>query len=378
MKTKILTVAVVAILGLTAAAVIVNLDGNDEDESRGGLYDLGALVLNVDMGGVTASPKMIDTLEYLYTEVYGETLHSADDFTMDDLMTDQDFWDEYCDYESIITENEDGTYEVITTFREGTSTVNLEEADRMLSTSTMYMTTVYYLICDKFNVEPYSAEALTNVNLVNEFQKIVAGGTTLSYIENQTELFDYFDSDVYLEGSNSVRNYDHETLGEHVRELLERDPEAKIIFVGSGTSMTASDIDGITDIVDTQGGEAAIFASASNIKDTFGNIEMLATVLGYKENVEDIIQDLQKRLYAVYLSLQEQEDTHKVYWESSGGTAIRDRGMSAALMSFMGWDTSLLGMGAVDLETLLYEQPDIMIFYSNDTREDDVKMRIAT
>lgn len=88
-----------------------------------------------------------------------------------------------------------------------------------------------------------------------------------------------------------------------------------------------------------------------------------------------MIQDLQERLYKIYYSLQNTEETHKIYWETYDGTSVRLSGMSGEIVDFFGWDDSLVTGGEVDTETILMEKPDILIFYTNDQRSDDEKMR---
>ena len=65
MNTKqIATIAAVIVIIVAAAAVAV-ISQNNGGEKKGGLYTLDADVVEVTMGGITASPKIVDSIESL-------------------------------------------------------------------------------------------------------------------------------------------------------------------------------------------------------------------------------------------------------------------------------------------------------------------------
>ena len=73
MNGKIIAIAAVVVLVAAGVGVgVYALNNNDKDEKTGGLYDLKADVLYVDMGGMSSTPKMAETIEYMYEEVYGK------------------------------------------------------------------------------------------------------------------------------------------------------------------------------------------------------------------------------------------------------------------------------------------------------------------
>ncbi|MDR3074494.1 MAG: hypothetical protein LBU30_00450 [Candidatus Methanoplasma sp.] len=371
-KRKLIAVFAVIVIVIAAAAAAVALK-SDSDKKTGGLYALDAQIISVDMGGITATPKMVTSIEELYEKAYGDYVRTG--FTIDDVKADSEFWNKYCNYDSVITINQDGSRTVTIETQSGEREITIDGvADSMLSMGTIYMTTVYYYLCQKYGEEPYSSGAFNNSGLKEEFQRVVAGGTSLAYVESQTELREYFDTGKYLDaGQNTIGNYDMETLGRDVKSLA--DAGRNVILVGSGKSVSDSSYDAIRKVVLTQGGLEAVFVTATSIKDAFANIECLGYLLGYGEYSEELIEDLQVRLYTVYYSIQQHTESHKVYWETYAGSSIRATGMSANVMEFMGWDTSLLNNSEIDTETLLKEKPDIIIFYTNDTRSMDAKMR---
>ena len=373
MNTKqIATIAAVIVIIVAAAAVAV-ISQNNGGEKKGGLYTLDADVVEVTMGGITASPKIVDSIESLYSDIYGEL--TDDTLTIEDAMADTAFWEKYCTYEPMITDNGDGTYTVVSTDGKNPVEIELGVMDKMISTSTIYLTTIYYLVCMKYGETPYSDEALANEELVAEYQRVVAGGTTLDYIGTNTELRDYFDADRYIDGgANTLSNYETETLAQNIKDAS-ADGSKTVLIASGGMRASSVDLPFIDRTVRAAGGQAGIFLSVTDIPQAFASIELLGYLFGYGEYVEPMIQDLQERLYKVYYSLQNTEETHKIYWETYDGTSVRLSGMSGEIVDFFGWDDSLVTGGEVDTETILMEKPDILIFYTNDQRSDDEKMR---
>ena len=373
MNTKqIATIAAVIVIIVAAAAVAV-LSQSNGGEKKGGLYTLDADVVEVTMGGITASPKIVDSIESLYSDIYGELTDDA--LTIEDAMADTAFWEKYCTYEPMITDNGDGTYTVVSTDGKNPVEIELGVMDKMISTSTIYLTTIYYLVCMKYGETPYSDEALANEELVAEYQRVVAGGTTLDYIETNTELRDYFDANRYIDGgANTLSNYETETLAQNIKDAS-ADGSKTVLIASGGMRASSVDLPFIDRTVRAAGGQAGIFLSVTDIPQAFASIELLGYLFGYGEYVEPMIQDLQERLYKVYYSLQNTDETHKIYWETYDGTSVRLSGMSGEIVDFFGWDDSLVTGGEVDTERILMEKPDILIFYTNDQRSDDEKMR---
>lgn len=254
-------------------------------------------------------------------------------------------------------------------------TLQLQKCDRLVGTSTIYMTTIYYLLCEKYEEKPYSAEALANKDLVNEFQFVVAGGTPLKYIQEHTELGDYFDKSKYYEGNSaSLRSYEKETMMQNVADAVS-DKNYRVLFMGSyvGNSKMAADYTQVREDVKSAGAVEAIFPSTTDFKTSFAGIELVAYLFGYEKYVDGLISDLQTQLYDVYVTVQEKEDPsdQKVcYWESGSGKSVKMKGMAGSIIEFLGWKSLYSKATAQDTEAIIAAQPDIIIFYTNDTRSD--------
>ena len=278
MNTKQIAVIAVVIVIIVAAAAVA-LMPRDGGEKKGGLYTLDADVVEVTMGGITASPKIVDSIESLYSDIYGDLVD--DTLTIEDAMADTAFWDKYCTYEPMITDNGDGTFTVVSTDGKNPVEIELGVMDKMISTSTIYLTTIYYLVCMKYGETPYSEEALANEALVAEYQRVVAGGTTLDYIRTNTELRDYFDADKYIDGgANTLSNYETETLAQNIKDAGS-DGSNVVLIASGGMRASSVNLPLVDETVRAAGGQAGIFLSVTDIPEAFASIELLGYLFGY-------------------------------------------------------------------------------------------------
>ncbi len=109
MSRKLIAILAVIIV-VVAAVAAVYLNGDDKnEEKKGGLYALNATVIGLDMGGMSGTPKMIDTLEQMYHAVYGDFAPGAEKLTLDDAKADTKFWSTYCTFDHLASVNSDGT-----------------------------------------------------------------------------------------------------------------------------------------------------------------------------------------------------------------------------------------------------------------------------
>jgi ABC-type Fe3+-hydroxamate transport system substrate-binding protein len=274
--------------------------------------------------------------------------------------------------------NIDGSITYSTVTDEGKTNVTIDgPADSMVFSYTAYALTYYYLLCVKYNVEPFSEAAKKNTQLVSECNScIVAGLNKDALMDSTPELIDYFPSN-YVELGGSLKNFDKEKLGAAIKSAS--DAGKDVVLVGSG-SLNASDYPAYAEIIDAQGGYGLVFSSADDTITTFAAIDQTAKIFGLEEYAEKVIEDMQLRIYKVYYSAMEKnkEKSHKAYFEGSTGKSTKASGSGAKLSAFMGWDISLFTGAEYDTETLLLEKPDVLMFYTNDDRSLDEKMRATS
>ena len=369
-------VAVVVIVVAVAAAVLMTRGGSDSGEQRGGLYQLDAQYVEVSMGQCSATPSVINTLETVYEAYYGDL---TTQYTIEDVMSDTVFWNEYCTWEPLATDNGDGTYTVTSSTRaNGDETVTIPVADRMISMGTMYSECVYILLCQKYGVEPYSEAGLTDPRIGEELSSIVVGGMSYSYYgQNEADyMTSYVAQDGYLDlGVTSVQRIDPETLTAVLENAMSDGDD--VVYMASGTRMsTAEYYESNTSPCRSTGAYYAFFAPTT-FNDVYSCIDVIGKIMGFEQaTIDAVIQDFQVRLYAVYKGVQENADQSAlVYWESNSGNAVSSS-MAITIMDFLGFDTRLMDGGEHDLESLLSDSPALLVYYTNDGRSMDEKMRV--
>ena len=210
--TKIVAIAAVAVIIIAAAAVVVMNNSNDEAEKKG-LYMLDADVVNVSMGQCSATPSVILTMEKIYESYYGKL---NEKYTLADVKADTEFWNKYLNWTPLAVDNSDGTFSVTSSTKaNGSETVTIPKSDTVLSIGTMYTETIYFLLCEKYNVEPYSEAGLNNESIKIELNQMISGGMDYNYyVDNDVEfMLKYINKDNYIDlGVNSVQKIDAEKL----------------------------------------------------------------------------------------------------------------------------------------------------------------------
>lgn len=380
-KMKIGAVVVVLILVVAAAAVVISNGGSEKEEKKG-LYMLDATVVDVSMGQCSATPGVIITLENVYKAYYGD--YTKTGFTIDDVKKDTEFWKAYCEWTPIATDNGDGTFTVQSTTKvNGKESVVIPKADACVSMGTMYSETIYTLLCYQNGMVPYSEASLKSDAIGKEMTRMVVGGMDYNYYIEQEGVFmtSYVSKDTYLDlGVNSVQKVDAEKLTSVMKSA--KGTDKTVVYFGSGTRMSEQKYYDANTQPCINTGTYYAFFGPSAIKDVYPSIDAIGKVMGFSQDVIDkAIQDFQIRLYTVYHSVQEktqgQTEKAKAFWEAGTGKAVKST-MGTVIVEFLGFDASLLDGAEHDLESLLNDKPSLLMFYTNDTRSDDERMRTNT
>ena len=386
-KKTITIVAVIAIVVLVIGAYAV-MNGSvsdeekekqqkEEDAKKGGLYLLKADIIPVDMGGLAGTPKVVESLTEMYTAVYGKLPAAAEKLTIEDAKKDTEFWNTFCTYEKTAKRNSDGSITYSSVYKTGSNevteyTIPNNGATKLIGTGGGYMYALYYLLCTKYNVEPFSDAAIKNKDLLKEFQSIPYSGLNLSSIAVSSQaLADMYPAS-YLSRCTSLQYYDMETLGNDAKAASDGGKETVVLMASSSMNAKVTEV---TELI-TEAGGYCLFNNAKGIPQTFQMIEAVGYILGYGDYVDSLMESLELKLYKLYWAGKQQDGaSHKAYMESSSGKAISATGNAAVCCRFFGWDTSLMDGKEHDTESLLNEKPDIIMFYTNDTRDMDTKMR---
>ena len=376
----VIAVAVLAVAGIGTAIVLTQ-----QPAEKKGLYKLDATVIDdIDMGGMSGTPKMVETLEHMYESVYGELTDTAKAKTLDDAKADKTFWDTYAKFTSIASRDGDNvTYKTVvddktTKFVEKNFT---GKATKIIGTGSAYPYAAYIMLCQKYSVKPWSSEAKAKTELTNEFQSLIYGGLVKSSVADSSKDLEAMLPSTYVEACKSIGSYETEKMAADVKAAVNGGAET-VFLMGSGTLAKTSNATFVT-TVENEGGHI-LLNNAKGIPDTLAMIEQIGIILGFDSSVVDgVIQDFQLRMYKIYVSAQDKnaanpDKTYKAYFEGSSGKASSASSNGAALSKFFGWDTTLFDGAEHDLENLLTEKPNILMFYSNDDRTMDEKMRATS
>lgn len=378
---KIMAVVAVLVLVIAAAGVVVYTQSEGGGAEKKGLYRLDATVSEVNMGQCSATPGVIITLEQMYADYYGELVNDA--LTIEDAKKDTAFWDQYGQWESIITDNGD-TYTVKSVTKdkgEEMVTITKSEIGAVVSLGTMYTETMYFLACMQYGVEPYSEEGLNNPDVKNYLQTHIAGGMDYKYYEKNDikYMLNYIDKSSYIDlGVTSVQAIEKEKLMQGLKDANEK-VSKKVIYLASGTRIASGYYENNVEPCKQTNNYYAFFGPTT-ISEVFSSIECIGYLTGFDDQtIQELIENIQLRLYKIYYSVQEKTNGQSAgyaYWESGTGKAISSS-MGEIIVEYLGFDAKLLDGAEHDLESLLQDKPVYLIFYTNDARTDAEKMRIT-
>ena len=370
-------VAVVAVLIVVIAAVAaVALNNSDDTPEKKGLYTLDAKVVEVSMGQCSATPSVVLTMEKIYESYYGKL---DEKYTIADAKADTQFWNTYMNWTSLITDNGDGTFNVKSeTKAHKEETVTIPKVDTVISIGTMYTETIYFLLCQKYGLEPYTKESLNNESIKNDLRSMISGGMDYSYYEQQDVKFmlEYIDKSTYIDlGVNSVQKIDAEKLTSAIKKA--QDGGKKVLYMASGSRMSEDKYYVANTAPCKNTGAYYAFFAPTTFADVCSCIQVIGKLMGFDESViNSMIEDFQVTLYNIYKGVQEKSAGEKklAYWESGTGKSVKSA-MATTILQFLGFDASLLDGAEHDLESLIRDKPSVIIFYDNDTRSMDEKMR---
>ena len=380
-------IALGAIVMLFAAGTGVYLLFNGDGDMKGkqyyeydttkGWYSWNPDAFNITSAYVSVTPYLVNVVEEMYENVYGG-LPSYQGVSIDDIP------DDYLAYESLVSHNGDGDLLVTSTLREdSTSNVHVtrqiaftENSTAMISSSA-YVVTLYYLLCEKYRCTPFGPDdSLAR----NELWSIVIGG----------------DSSVY---PGITTNYGIETPDNHITlpstYQLINNIEAYTNVVGNVTSngtnlvffagLTADSADAMSqfyNVFESNGNAHAVFFFSNGISDVLAAIEVIGAVFGMEDQAHDVIDDMRLKFYALHESASQKTNqngyNYTVYMESVSGKAAGIGTITNDLFELLCWvniNTSDQWQ-MVSEEVIVEKQPEVIIFYTTDARSMDEKMRV--
>lgn len=375
-NTKFIAVAAIAILIVAGIGVYVATSGDDETQKRG-FYSWNPTVLEVNGAYSNSTPSLLTMLDDLYEGVYGK-LPSTDSIDINSIPS-EDLWP----YENYVTVNDDGTLSVRTynsssTGKTAPNTSTLIEgtAEKVVCYTAAYVDTIYSILQSY-----YEEDAGNSPKADARLWEIVVGVSS----DCKTAL----ESDFNIKVPSSVLIFD---LGENLVTYSEQladgcsENENVVIFMteynirSTNVKITEETVKSIEN--STDGKVKFVFILSNSLSMVLSNTEMIGSVLGI-EHTGEFISNALIDIYAIKSEIKNMalQEKYTVYVETASGKAAGSGNLITNLLTeILGMDNIADNLTLMESklsdEQIINSQPDVIIFYSNDSRSMDEKMRV--
>lgn len=373
---KVIAVAAVAILIVAGIGVYAATSGGD-DTQKGGFYSWDPTVLEVNGAYSNSTPSLLTLLDDLYEGIYGK-LPSTDNIDIDSIPS-EDLWQ----YEKYVTMNDDGTLSVRTynsssTGKTAPNAVTSIEgtAEKVVCYTAAYVDTIYNILCSY-----YEEDRGNSPKADARLWEIVAGVSS--------DCKSALESDFNIKVPGSVLIFD---LGEKLVTYSEQlagecaEDENIVIFMteynirSTNAKITEDTVNAIEK--NTNGKVKFVFLLSNSLSMVLSNTEMIGSILGI-EYTEEFISNALIDIYAIKSEIKNMalQEKYTVYVETASGKAAGSGNLITNLLTeILGLDNIADNLTLMESklsdEQIINSQPDVIIFYSNDSRTMDEKMRV--
>lgn len=375
-NTKVIAVAAVAILIVAGIGVYAATSGGD-DTQKGGFYSWDPTVLEVNGAYSNSTPSLLTLLDDLYEGIYGK-LPSTDNINLNSIPS-EDLWQ----YEKYVTINDDGTLSVRTynsssTGKTAPNAVTSIEgpAEKVVCYTAAYVDTIYNILCSYYE-EDRGSSPKADARL----WEIVAGVSS--------DCKSALESDFNIKVPGSVLIFD---LGEKLVTYSEQlagecaEDENIVIFMteynirSTNAKITEDTVNAIEK--NTNGKVKFVFLLSNSLSMVLSNTEMIGSTLGI-EYTEEFISNALIDIYTIKSEIKNMalQEKYTVYVETASGKAAGSGNLITNLLTeILGLDNIADNLTLMESklsdEQIINSQPDVIIFYSNDSRTMDEKMRV--
>lgn len=376
MDRKISAAICVIVIVVAAVGVYMLYDGQEDgEETLGGFYSWGPTVVEVDGDYSNCTPSFMTIAETVYRAVYGE-VPSFEGIGLGDIP--DEYLYAYTDY---VTENGDGTL-TVKTFDNGS--VGTSEAyadkvirfipDQVLPYTDAYVDTIYYMLCDLTGEVPHSGDTAEAEALLWEtipaLPSTVRDGVESKY-------------DLEVPDSVTILGTSQEDLVNYCASVPD-DVDVIVLMseynIRSTNSSSWWDVNGM---IESQCDNVQfIYLLSNSVSMVLSTTEMIGKVLGYG-GTDDIMTSILAEIYVMQEAIDDMYpdgDTPTFYVEQASGNAVGSNtlmgGIFADILKLENiFDGSLMGSAMSD-EDIVAAQPQVIGFYTSDTRSMDEKMRV--
>ncbi|WP_400153739.1 hypothetical protein [Candidatus Methanomassiliicoccus intestinalis] len=373
---KVIAVAAVAILVVAGIGIYVTTSG-DDDTQKGGFYSWDPTVLEVNGAYSNSTPSLLTMLDDLYEGIYGD-LPSTDGIDINSIPS-EDLWL----YEKYVTVNDDGTLSVRTYNSSSTgktapnAVTSIEStAEKVVCYTAAYVDTIYNILLS------YYEEDMGNSPKADaRLWEIVVGVSS--------DCKSALESDFNIKVPSSVLIFD---LGEKLVTYSEQlanecaEDENIVIFMteynirSTNAKITEETVNSIEN--NTNGKVKFVFLLSNSLSMVLSNTEMIGSILGI-DYTEEFISDALVDIYAIKSEIKNMalQEKYTVYVETASGKAAGSGNLITNLLTEILdmdniADSLTLMESKLSDEQIINSQPDVIIFYSNDSRTMDEKMRV--
>ncbi len=377
MKSKIIAAICVVIIIVAAAAAYVSLSGSEdgEQENRGGFYSWNPTVVEVNGNYSNCTPSFMTIAETVYKAVYGD-VPSFDGISIRDIPSQYLY--KYTDY---VKESADGTLTVKTfdNTSVGTSEAFFDKNIRFTPTQVLpytdaYVDTIYCILCDYYGETPRSGDASDAEaalwKLIPALPSSVRDGVESKY-------------GLDVPDSVKIIGTSQEDLVNHCAGI---DDDTRLIVFMSEFNIRSTSSNSWwntnTMIESNNQNIQFVYILSNSPAMVLSTTEMIGKVIGY-DNTDAMMTSILAEIYVMQNAIDQMHKDGKYptfYVEMANGNAVGSNtlmgGIFAGILKLDNvYDGSLMGSAMSD-EDIVRSEPEVIGFYTSDTRSMDEKMRV--
>ena len=374
MEKKILAIAAVAVVIIAgAAAAVVLTDDDGSSDSKKGFYSWDPTVVEVNGDYSNCTPYFMTIAETVYEKVYGDVPEYSG-------IARSDIPSEYLySYDSYVTASTEDTITVKTfdNTSTGTSSAYLEKTVnsspvKVICYTDAYIDTIYMILCNKYGETAHSGntpqadEALWD--LIPAMTSSVKSG-----LESKFGLTVPASVTILGTGQEDLVNY-----------CSEHSDTQTIVFM-SEYNIRATNKNSWWDNCqaiesNTSGNIQFIFTLSNSPAMVLSTIEMIGKVIG-SDNTDAMMPSILAEIYVMQKAIDGSGKEISFYCETASGNSVGSNTLMGGIFSSIlkmenVFDGSLMGSKMSD-EQIISAEPDVIGFYTSDTRSMDEKMRAA-
>lgn len=372
MNKKFIAIIVVAVIVIAAIAVAFYKSGDsDNKETKGGFYawDPDMVTVNGDYSNCT--PAFMSIAETIYEEVYGD-IPSYSNISRADIPSKYLY--AYTDY--VVSEKEDSvtilTYDNTSTGKtEAYAEKTVSIPEEVICYTDAYVDTIYMIFCDYYGEKAHSgnspqAEAAT-WKLIRALPQSVIDGVQKKYGLTVP-------SDVRVLGATQ----------EDLVDYCQKNTDKKIVVFMTEYNIRSTNTKSwwsTNSTIESQSSTQFVYLLSNSPGMVLSTMEMVGKVIG-RDNTDAMMTSVLAEIYVMQKAIDESGKTYTFYCETAAGKAVGSNTLMGGIFAYIlkmqnVFDGDLMGSTMSD-EKIIEAHPDVIAFYSSDTRSDDEKMRVPT